>query len=209
MELRERIAGLMPQARDELGELVAIRSVADARQFPPEECAAAAQWVLGKFSELGFSDAHLAETADGSQAVVGSRPCSDTTAPTVLLYAHYDVQPPLDEAQWRTPPFQLTEVDGRWYGRGAADCKGNIVAHLIALRALGDEIPVNLEAGRRRVRRAGHRWAGGLRPEERRPATRRCDPGLRHRQRSRRSAGRDREPAGHDQRRRDGSGARV
>ena len=73
MELRERIAGLMPQARDELGELVAIRSVADPRQFPPEECAAAAQWVLGKFSELGFSDVHLAETADGSQAVVGSR----------------------------------------------------------------------------------------------------------------------------------------
>jgi acetylornithine deacetylase/succinyl-diaminopimelate desuccinylase-like protein len=100
---------------------------------------------LGKFSELGFSDAHLAETADGSQAVVGSRPCSDTAAPTVLLYAHYDVQPPLDEASWRTPPFQLTEVDGRWYGRGAADCKGNIVVHLAALRALGDQIPVHLK----------------------------------------------------------------
>ena len=145
MDLRERIASLMPQARDELAEFVAIRSVADARQFPPEECAAAAQWVLGKFSELGFADVRLAETADGSQAVVGSRPCSDTTAPTVLLYAHYDVQPPLDESAWRTPPFQLTEVDGRWYGRGSADCKGNIVAHLTALRALGDDIPVNLK----------------------------------------------------------------
>jgi cysteinylglycine-S-conjugate dipeptidase len=145
MELRERIAGLMPQARDELTELVAIQSVADARQFPPEECAAAAQWVLGKFSELGFSDAHLAETADGSQAVVGSRPCANTAAPTVLLYSHYDVQPPLDEDAWRTPAFELTEVEGRWYGRGAADCKGNIVAHLMALRALGDDIPVNLK----------------------------------------------------------------
>jgi cysteinylglycine-S-conjugate dipeptidase len=118
MELPERIAGLMSQARDELGELVAMRSVADARQFPPEECAAA-QWVPWKVSELGSSDMHLAETADGSQAVVGSRPCSDTAAPTVLLYAHYDVQPPLDESAWRTPPFQLTEVDGRWYGRSA------------------------------------------------------------------------------------------
>jgi acetylornithine deacetylase/succinyl-diaminopimelate desuccinylase-like protein len=145
MDLRERIAGLMPQARDELEEFVAIRSVADARQFPPEECAAAAQWVLGKFSELGFANVRLAETADGSQAVVGSRPCSDTAAPTVLLYAHYDVQPPLDEDAWQTPPFQLTEVDGRWYGRGAADCKGNIVVHLTALRALGEDIPVNLK----------------------------------------------------------------
>jgi acetylornithine deacetylase/succinyl-diaminopimelate desuccinylase-like protein len=145
MDLRERIAGLMPQARDELTEFVAMRSVADARQFPPEECAAAAQWVVGKFSELGFSDARLAETADGSMAVVGSRPCFNTSAPTVLLYSHYDVQPPLDESAWRTPPFQLTEVDGRWYGRGAADCKGNIVAHLMALRALGEDIPVNLK----------------------------------------------------------------
>ena len=81
MELRERIAGLMQQARTELGELVAIRSVADPRQFPPEECAAAAQWVLGKFSELGFSDVRLAETADGSQAVVGSRSSSDADCP--------------------------------------------------------------------------------------------------------------------------------
>jgi acetylornithine deacetylase/succinyl-diaminopimelate desuccinylase-like protein len=145
MELRERVAGLMPQARTELGEFVAIRSVADPRQFPPEECAAAAQWVRDKFSELGFSDVHLAETVDGSQAVVGSRRCSDTTAPTVLLYAHYDVQPPLDESAWRTPPFELTEVEGRWYGRGAADCKGNILVHLMALRALGDDVRVNLK----------------------------------------------------------------
>ena len=145
MELRERIAGLMSQAQEELSEFVALRSVADPRQFPPEECAAAAQWVVDKFSELGFSDVRLAETADGSQAVVGSRPASAASAPTVLLYSHYDVQPPLEEAEWRTPPFELTEVDGRWYGRGAADCKGNIVAHLAALRALGDEIPVNLK----------------------------------------------------------------
>src|SRR4029453_10005312 len=66
-------------------------------------------------------------------------------APTVLLYAHYDVQPPLNEDEWRTPPFELTEVDDRWYGRGAADCKGNIAMHLAALRALGDDVPVNLK----------------------------------------------------------------
>jgi acetylornithine deacetylase/succinyl-diaminopimelate desuccinylase-like protein len=145
MDLRERIAGLMERVRPELAELVAIRSVADPRQFPPEECARAAQWVLDAFAGVGFADAQLAEMADGSRAVLGSRPCPDPDAATVLLYAHYDVQPPLDEAQWRTPPFELTEVDGRWYGRGAADCKGNILMHLTALRALGDEMPVNLK----------------------------------------------------------------
>jgi acetylornithine deacetylase/succinyl-diaminopimelate desuccinylase-like protein len=143
-DLRRRVADLMPVVRDELAELVAIPSVADPRQYPAEECERAARWVLEKFADLGFSDAHLEETADGSMAVVGSRACSDPEAPTVLLYAHYDVQPPLDDDAWRTPPFELTEVDGRWYGRGAADCKGNIVMHLAALRALGDALPVNL-----------------------------------------------------------------
>ena len=85
------------------------------------------------------------ETADGSDAVVGSRPCGRPDAPTVLLYAHYDVQPPLDDAAWETPPFELTEKDGRWYGRGTADCKGNILMHLVALRALGDDVPVDLK----------------------------------------------------------------
>jgi acetylornithine deacetylase/succinyl-diaminopimelate desuccinylase-like protein len=83
--------------------------------------------VLDAFAGVSFSDARLAEMADGSQAVLGSRRCPDPDAATVLLYAHYDVQPPLNEAEWRTPPFELTEVDGRWYGRGTADCKGNIL----------------------------------------------------------------------------------
>ena len=131
----------MPQVKTELAELVAMRSVADPRQFPPEECRNAAQWVLDKFAGVGFTGLRLAETADGSLAVYGSRASKRKDAPTVLLYAHYDVQPPLDEKAWRTPPFELTERDGRWYGRGAADCKGNILMHLTALRALGDHGP--------------------------------------------------------------------
>lgn len=142
MELQRRIADLMPAMRDELAELVALRSVADPRQFPPEECQQAAEWVRAKFAGLGF-ETSLEETDDGSLAVVGSR-LVDPGAPTVLLYAHYDVQPPLDDAAWRTPPFELTPVEGRWYGRGTADCKGNIVMHLAALRALGDDVGVNL-----------------------------------------------------------------
>ena len=145
MELSERVAELMPQARRELAELVSYRSVADERQQPREECEKAARWVVDRFAECGFTDAHLKEMPDGSNAVIGSRSCGDPDAPTVLLYAHYDVQPAPDDGSWRTPPFELTEVDGRWYGRGAADCKGNILMHLLALRSLGDDIAVNLK----------------------------------------------------------------
>ena len=143
--LRARVAELMPTARKELSELVAIPSVADARLFPPQECLRAAEWVADRFAGVGFADVRLAQTPDGSSAVIGSRPCGDADAATVLLYAHYDVQPPMDEAAWRTPPFQLTEVAGRWYGRGAADCKGNLIMHLTALRVLGDDVRVNLK----------------------------------------------------------------
>ncbi|MEU6271336.1 dipeptidase [Streptomyces populi] len=143
-ELAGRIAGLMGRAKADLAELVAIPSVADPRQYPPEECRRAAQWVADAFTEAGLHDVHLAETPDGSHAVIGHRP-PPPGAPTVLLYCHYDVQPPLDDDAWTTPPFTLTERDGRWYGRGTADCKGNIVMHLTALRALGDDIPVGLK----------------------------------------------------------------
>ncbi|MFC1401449.1 MULTISPECIES: dipeptidase [Streptacidiphilus] len=143
-DLAERIAALMPRAQADLAELVAIPSVADPRQYPPEECRRAAQWVADAFTEAGLHDVHLALTPDGSHAVLGHRP-APPGAPTVLLYCHYDVQPPLDEDAWTSPPFRLTERDGRWYGRGAADCKGNIVMHLTALRALGEDLPVGVK----------------------------------------------------------------
>src|SRR5579859_2275335 len=133
----------MPQAKEDLATLVSYRSVADARQFPVAECQRAAEWVAEACRAAGLSDAGLHETADGSRAVVARRP-AQPGAPTVLLYCHYDVQPPLDEAAWLTPVWQLTEKDGRWYGRGAADCKGNIVMHLTALRALGDSLPAGV-----------------------------------------------------------------
>ncbi|MDI9977658.1 dipeptidase [Rhodococcus sp. IEGM 1307] len=142
-EIRSKVAGLMPAARDELAELVAMRSVADPRQFPPEECVRAAEWVRDAFIGAGIAQVELLETSDGSHAVVGHQPAPDG-APTVLLYCHYDVQPPGDEKLWHTDPFTLTERDGRWYGRGAADCKGNIVMHLLALRALGTPFPVGI-----------------------------------------------------------------
>lgn len=129
------VASLMPRARTELAELVAFRSVADPAQFPKSECEAAAAWVADALRSEGFTDVSVLDTPDGSQSVYGHLP-GPAGAPTVLLYAHYDVQPPLDPAGWDTPPFELTERDGRWYGRGTADCKGGFIMHLLALRAL-------------------------------------------------------------------------
>ncbi|QXU55187.1 dipeptidase [Rhodococcus sp. LW-XY12] len=139
--IRERIREAMPAARDDLARLVAFRSVADPRQFPVEECVGAANWVRDAFTEAGIESVETIETADGSLAVLGHTPAPDG-APTVLLYSHYDVQPPGDESLWRSEPFTLTERDGRWYGRGAADCKGNVVMHLLALRALCADGPL-------------------------------------------------------------------
>jgi cysteinylglycine-S-conjugate dipeptidase len=134
-DLRDTISSLLGRAKDDLAELVAIKSVADPKQYPAEECRRAAQWVVEAFAKVGLQDVAMSPTPDGSMAVHGRAPGAPGS-PTVLLYCHYDVQPPLGEDVWQTPVFELTEKDGRWYGRGAADCKGNIVMHLTALRAL-------------------------------------------------------------------------
>ncbi|WP_306326985.1 dipeptidase [Streptomyces venezuelae] len=133
--IAETVRSLMPRAKAELTELVAFESVADEAVAPRSECEAAANWVADALRAEEFQDVALLDTPDGSQAVYGILP-GPAGAPTVLLYAHYDVQPKLDESAWLTPPFELTERNGRWYGRGAADCKGGVVMHLLALRAL-------------------------------------------------------------------------
>jgi acetylornithine deacetylase/succinyl-diaminopimelate desuccinylase-like protein len=142
--LRDKVKGLMPQARSDLAQMVSFKSVHDAAQFPPEECTKMVDWLLAAFGNVGLQDVRGYDTPDGSVAVCGHAD-GPAGAPTVLLYFHHDVQPPLDEAAWSTPVWELTEADGRWYGRGAADCKGNIAMHLTALRALGGNLPVNIK----------------------------------------------------------------
>ena len=125
----------MPRARDDLARLVALRSVANPAVEPVSECRAAATLVADLFSEAGVDGIRAHPTPDGSLAVLG-RTAGPPGAPAVLLYSHYDVVPAGDLDGWKTPPWELTEREGRWYGRGSADCKGNLVAGLVALRAL-------------------------------------------------------------------------
>ncbi|MBJ7902288.1 dipeptidase [Streptomyces sp. DSM 110735] len=142
----ETVVSLMPRAKAELTELVAFKSVADFEQFPKSESEGAANWIADALRAEGFTDVALLDTPDGTQSVYGYLPGPEG-AKTVLLYAHYDVQPPLDEAAWTTPPFELTERNGRWYGRGSADCKGGLIMHLLALRALKADggVPVGVK----------------------------------------------------------------
>ena len=141
--LRARVSRLMPQAKGDLARMVAFRSVYDPRQPPPEDCDRMVDCTLDLFSGVGARDVSSHVTSDGSKVVCGHIP-GPPGAPTALLYFHHDVQPQLDEVAWESPPWTLTERNGRWYGRGTADCKGNIAAHLTALRALDGELPMNV-----------------------------------------------------------------
>lgn len=140
--LRSAVAGLMPQARSDLAALVAFQSVADESIAPRSECLGAASLVSELLTSVGLSVEQV-PTSDGSVAVLGNS-SAPAGAPTVLLYSHYDVQPPGDLAAWADSPWTLTERDGRWYARGAADCKGNLVMLLTALRALPKPWPVGI-----------------------------------------------------------------
>ncbi|HLS26927.1 MAG TPA: dipeptidase [Beutenbergiaceae bacterium] len=131
--LRARIANLMPRAIEDLTELVTFRSVADPSVENPQQCRLAAEWVRDAFSAEGLR-AEIMPTPDGSEAVIAHYD-GPPGAPRVLLYAHYDVQP-ANPAEWTSDPWTLTERDGRYYARGAADCKGSVITHLTALRAL-------------------------------------------------------------------------
>jgi acetylornithine deacetylase/succinyl-diaminopimelate desuccinylase-like protein len=142
---RTAIAELMPRAKKDLARLVAYRSVANTDVTPIEECIKAAEDVAAAFTELGIQNVKLLEMPFGHSAVYGHSPAPEG-APTVLLYTHYDVQPPLEEmGAWLSPPFELTDRDGRWFGRGSSDCKGNIVAYLTALRTFNGKFPIGIK----------------------------------------------------------------
>ncbi|MDO5030567.1 MAG: dipeptidase [Corynebacterium sp.] len=135
--LRDHISAQRDTIRTQLTKLVSYPSVHGTAETK-QACIDAAQAVTDMYAELGIELEHH-HTVDGSIALSGFVPGSSESAKTVLLYSHYDVQPAGDESAWTADPWTLDERDGRWYGRGTADCKGNVVMHLAALRALRDD----------------------------------------------------------------------
>lgn len=130
---RELITNDMETVKAQLAHLISFASVHD-EPSTVDECAGAAEAAREFFAEAGF-DLTARQTVDGSITLLGHRPAPEGR-PTVLLYSHHDVQPAGDVSEWTADPWTLDERDGRWYGRGTADCKGNVVMHLAALRAL-------------------------------------------------------------------------
>ncbi len=140
-DLVARVREVLPSVRRDLEDLVRIESVwADPGRRT--EVQRSADAVAKLLSEAGFGDVQIVSEG-GAPAVIARHP-APPGAPTVLLYAHHDVQPEGDHGQWQSPPFEPTERDGRLYGRGSADDKAGIATHLAAFRAHGGAPPVGV-----------------------------------------------------------------
>lgn len=121
------------QSIAQLSELVKIPSVS-FDGYDPQEVVKSAQLVSQLMVEAGLADVQILELPGTHPYVFGQYHFSDD-APTILLYAHHDVQPPMREELWESPPFEPTKRNGRLYGRGTADDKAGIIIHLQSIAA--------------------------------------------------------------------------
>ncbi|WP_127793392.1 dipeptidase [Agromyces sp. LHK192] len=141
--LRAAVAAAFPTTVADLARLVRIPSVSWPA-FDPEHVATSAEAVAELFRGTGvfeLVEVHRAPVAGndelGQPAVLAHRPAR-AGRPTVLLYAHHDVQPPGKDEDWETPPFEPTQRGDRLHGRGAADDKAGVMAHVGAVRAIAE-----------------------------------------------------------------------
>ncbi|GMQ92769.1 MAG: M20/M25/M40 family metallo-hydrolase [Acidimicrobiia bacterium] len=142
-DLRQAVHSDLSRIRDELEAMVRIPSVS-APGYPAGEVRRSADFVASLLEAAGLQDVRLLEIEGAHPAVYGHIRGPEN-APTVLLYAHHDVQPPGPVDEWDDSPFDPFVREGRLFGRGAADDKAGIAMHLASIRALGTDIPVTIK----------------------------------------------------------------
>jgi cysteinylglycine-S-conjugate dipeptidase len=141
-DVRAAVERVLPGVREDLERLVRIPSVS-ADPTAAGHVRASAEAVAALLRGCAMADVQILEVEGGAPAVVARKP-APPGKPTVLLYGHHDVQPTGDPAEWTSPPFEPVEREGRLYGRGAADDKAGVMAHIAALRAFGNNPPVGV-----------------------------------------------------------------
>jgi acetylornithine deacetylase/succinyl-diaminopimelate desuccinylase-like protein len=150
--LRRAVDEGMPAAIADLGALVRIPSVSWSA-FDPSHVAASADAVAALLSDLGVFDtvrvsqAPIGESGELGQPAVLATRAAKNGRPTILLYAHHDVQPEGAHTSWESAPFEPTVRGDRLYGRGAADDKAGVMTHVAAIRAVTDALDGDIEAG--------------------------------------------------------------
>jgi cysteinylglycine-S-conjugate dipeptidase len=146
-DVASTLADQLPETRAWLEDLIRIRSIS-AQPDHADDCRRSADATAELLRRAGLEDVRLLEVAGAHPYVTGSWLGAEPEAPTVLLYAHHDVQPVGTADRWTSPPFEPIERDGRLYARGAADDKAGILAHVAAIRAwttARDALPVNVK----------------------------------------------------------------
>lgn len=150
--VRSAAAAGIPTALADLGALVRIPSIAwpsfdQSQLVRSAEAVAELARGIGVFDEVEIARSAVPGTNEVGQPAVLATRRARNGRPTVLLYAHHDVQPPGDEGLWESPPFEPTVREGRLYGRGAADDKAGVMAHIAALRALKEALGDDFDLG--------------------------------------------------------------
>src|SRR5690606_30741512 len=133
MMVKEYIDSNIQRFQDELFEWLRIPSVsADSRY--KQDVRKAAEFLKAKFQEIGVDHAELCET--GGHPIVYAEKKVNPSAPTILVYGHYDVQPPDPLDLWISPPFEPQVRDGKIFARGACDDKGQVYMHVKAFETM-------------------------------------------------------------------------
>lgn len=150
--LTESVGAGLPSAIADLCALVRIPSVSWAA-FDPAHVQQSANAVVDLVTGLGvFDSVRISQATIGATEVLGQPAVLATRAarngrPTIMLYAHHDVQPPGKDEDWDSPPFEPTVRGDRLYGRGAADDKAGVMAHVAAIRAFVETHGTDFDLG--------------------------------------------------------------